>query len=147
MANDVLYGRGTFAPYFNMQSFEDRIYSKTSTREKRIKTKKKLKIIDRLIMFLIVTLSVFLIIMSVSIIFRTVTVNRKDRDIEKLEERLKQVKYEESGADSILKDEMKLDELKMKAYMELNMITPTEKNIIHFNKSDSGFVRQYENIR
>ena len=42
---------------------------------------------------------------------------------------------------------MKFDDIKMKAYLELNMITPTEKNIIHFDKSDNGFVRQYENIR
>ena len=35
----------------------------------------------------------------------------------------------------------------MKAYLDLNMITPTEKNIIYFDKRDSGYVRQYENIR
>ena len=46
-----------------------------------------------------------------------------------------------------IKSEIKFDDLKMKAYMEFNMITPTEKNIIYFHKTDNGFVRQYENIR
>ena len=68
-------------------------------------------------------------------------------DIVKLEATLDKKKYDNDNSTRKLKTEMKFDDLKMKAYMELNMITPTEKNIIYFDKSDNGFVRQYENIR
>ena len=53
----------------------------------------------------------------------------------------------ESFTDYTQLGEIKFDDLKMKAYMEFNMVTPTEKSIIYFDKTDNGFVRQYEDIR
>ena len=52
MTSDVIYGRNTFTPYFNVKRFEDTIYNRASEREKRIKYKKRLKIVDKIIVLL-----------------------------------------------------------------------------------------------
>ena len=147
MASDVLYGQVVFKPYFDMQKFEDRIYNKTATRERRINTRKRLKVVDKFIAMLIIFAAIASIAISIAILYRTVVNRSKDNYIKRLETELERKRYDNENVVSSLKTEMKFDDIKMKAYMELNMITPTEKNIIRFNKSDNGFVRQYENIR
>lgn len=147
MTSDVIYGRNTFTPYFNVKRFEDTIYNRASEREKRIKYKKRLKIVDKIIVLLNALLFAALIASLSCIAIETYRVMKTNDDIVKLEATLDKKKYDNDNSTRKLKTEMKFDDLKMKAYMELNMITPTEKNIIYFDKSDNGFVRQYENIR
>ena len=147
MASDVLYGRVAFRPYFDMRRFEDNIYNRVNMREKRIGIKKRLRIVDRLLVIAIAFLLTLLIVILSAIIYRNISINSKDNYIKKLENTLDRKIYDNKNVVSSLKSEMKFDDIKMKAYMDLNMITPTEKNIIHFKKSDNGFVRQYENIR
>lgn len=147
MTSDVLYGRTAFRPYFDMQKFEDSIYNRVSIREKRISRRRKLRIVDRLLVVItIVLLIVFLSITGI-VVYRSLAIKNKEYNIKKLEKILERKVYENKNAVISLKNEMRFDDIKMKAYLELNMITPTEKNIIHFDKSDNGFVRQYENIR
>ena len=147
MTSDVLYGNLVYKPYFNMQKFENSIYNRASIREKRIKTRKKLRVLDKMLAIIIVIAAVGLLAMSVAVIYRSAMIKDRNNYIKKLETTLEMKKYEKNNVVSSLKSEMKFDDIKMKAYMELNMITPTEKNIIRFDKSDNGFVRQYENIR
>ena len=147
VASDILYGRTTLRPYFDMQKFEDRIYNRVSVREKRIKTRRKLKVLDRLLAIMIVLLLMSFLVIFAGILYRSIAIKSQDYNIKKLRIALEKKVYDNKSAISSLKNDMKFDDIKMKAYMELNMITPTEKNIIHFNKSDNGFVRQYENIR
>ena len=147
MASDILYGRTTLRPYFDMQKFEDRIYNRVSEREKRIKKRRKLKVLDRLLAIIIVLLLAAFLVVFAGILYRSVAIKSQDNNIKRLKVTLEKKIYENKSVVSSLKNDMRFDDIKMKAYMELNMITPTEKNIIHFNKSDNGFVRQYENIR
>lgn len=147
MTSDVLYGRVAFRPYFDMHRFEDNIYNRVNMREKRISIKKRLRIVDRLLVIAIAFLFTILFVVLSAIIYRNISINSKDNYIKKLEKTLDRKIYDNKNVVSSLKSEMKFDDIKMKAYMDLNMITPTEKNIIHFKKSDNGFVRQYENIR
>lgn len=147
MTGEVLYGRTAFRPYFNMQKFEDSIYNRVSIRERRINKRRKLKIVDRLLAATTVVLFlVFLSILSL-VAYRSFAIKSKENNIKKLEKILERKVYDNKSAVISLKNGMRFDDIKMKAYLELNMITPTEKNIIHFDKSDNGFVRQYENIR
>lgn len=147
MTRDVLYGDVAFRPYFNMQKFENSIYNRATTREKRIKTRKKLRVLDKMLAILTLFLIITFLILATGILYRSIIIKSKTNEIKKLETILERKKYENNNVVSTLKTEMKFDDIKMKAYMELNMITPTEKNIIRFDKSDNGFVRQYENIR
>ena len=146
MTSDVLYGQVVLKPYFDRQRFEDSIYNRVITREKRINTRKKLKIADRLLIVVIVLMMIVFIALLSNIVYKSILVENGDKYIKRLESILERKIYENKNAVSSLKTNMKFDDIKMKAYMELNMITPTEKNIIHFDKSDNGFVRQYENI-
>ena len=147
MASDVLYGQVMYKPYFNMQKFEDSIYNRFTVRERRIKTRKKLRVLDKLLVMAVTIVIIAILIMSMAILYKSIAIKNKSTYINKLENELGKKEYERKNAVSSLKSEMKFDDIKMKAYMELNMITPTENNIIRFNKSDNGFVRQYENIR
>ena len=147
MTSDVLYGRAVFKPYFNIQKFEDNIYNRVSVREKRISRRRKIRIVDKLLA--VITIVLFIVFLSIIglVAYRSLAIKNKEYNIKKLEKILERKVYENKNAVISLKNEMKFDDIKMKAYLELNMITPTEKNIIHFDKSDNGFVRQYENIR
>ena len=147
MASNVLYGQDVFRPYFSMKKFENTIYNRYAERDRRIKYRRRLRVIDRFIVVAILLLTVTIIAALMIAFVRNIKITQRDREISKLETTLDKAKYNNSGAQRIMKSEIKFDDLKMKAYMELNMITPTEKNIIYFDKSDNGFVRQYENIR
>lgn len=147
MTSDVLYGRTVFKPYFDMQKFEDSIYNRVSVREKRISRRRKLRIVDKLLAVITIVLSIVFLSITGLVAYRSLAIKNKEYNIKKLEKILEKKVYENKNAVISLKNEMKFDDIKMKAYLELNMITPTEKNIIHFDKSDNGFVRQYENIR
>ena len=147
MTSDVLYGRTAFRPYFNMQKFEDSIYNRVSVREKRISRRRKLRIVDRLLAVITIVLLIVFLSITGLVAYRSLAIKNKEYNIKKLEKILERKVYENKNAVISLKNEMRFDDIKMKAYLELNMITPTEKNIIHFDKSDNGFVRQYENIR
>lgn len=147
MTSDVLYGRTAFRPYFDMQKFEDSIYNRVSIREKRISRRRRLRIVDRLLAVITIVLLIVFLSITGLVAYRSLAIKNKEYNIKKLEKILERKVYENKNAVISLKNEMKFDDIKMKAYLELNMITPTEKNIIHFDKSDNGFVRQYENIR
>lgn len=147
MTSDVLYGRTAFRPYFDMQKFEDNIYNRVSIREKRISRRRKLRIVDRLLAVITIVLLIVFLSITGLVVYRSLAIKNKEYNIKKLEKILERKVYENKNAVISLKNEMRFDDIKMKAYLELNMITPTEKNIIHFDKSDNGFVRQYENIR
>ena len=147
MASDVLYGNIAYRPYFDMRKFENSIYNRSLVREERIKARKRYKIFDRILVVVLIAAIIAFLSMSLGIIYKNVMIGNKDVYIKKLENVLSERRYEMNNAASSLKTNIRFDEIKMKAYMELNMITPTEKNIISFDKSESGFVRQYENIR
>lgn len=147
MTSDVLYGRTAFKPYFDMQKFEDSIYNRVSVREKRISRRRKLRIVDKLLAVITIVLSIVFLSITGLVAYRSLTIKNKESNIKKLEKLLEKKVYDNKNAVISLKNEMRFDDIKMIAYLELNMITPTEKNIIHFDKSDNGFVRQYENIR
>lgn len=147
MASDVLYGNVAYRPYFDMRKFENSIYNKTIVREARIKTRKRFKVLDKILAAVLTVAFIAFITMSIAVIYKNAVIKNKEVYIKKLESVLNKKVYEKNNVVTSLKTDMRFDEIKMKAYMELNMITPTEKNIISFDKSESGFVRQYENIR
>ena len=147
MSSNVLYGDTGFVSYFDLQKFENAISNKTIKREQRIAVRKKCKKLDRLIIVLTFLSIVCLMFIGLSIAHQNIIIYEKDKKIKRLETTLSKKVYDNSGMVEEIKDAIKFDNLKLKAYMDLNMITPTEKSVIYFDKSDAGYVRQYENIR
>ena len=60
MASEVLYGRTLLKPYFNLQKFEDTIYNKPKIRAERIKRKKRIRILDKLLVLVCIILLLIL---------------------------------------------------------------------------------------
>ena len=133
--------------YFDMKRFENSIYNKTLIREERIKARKKQKVIDNILLLIASTLLIICIAMTLLIAVNQIKIANTSRKIFELERQLQIKKEKIRIKDRDIKDKVKYDNLKMKAYLDLNMITPTDKNIIYFDKSDQGFDRQYDNIR
>ena len=133
MASEVLYGRDILKP--------------SKIRAERIKRKKRIRIVDRILVILCIILLVILSAYMTMIVMEQVKIYHRTNDIKELETVLKVKEKENAVIMDAIKSEIKFDDLKMKAYMEFNMVTPTEKNIIYFDKTDNGFVRQYEDIR
>lgn len=146
MASNVLYGNMTFTPYFDMSKFENKVYNKDILREQRIKSRRKQKVLDNILLFFVIILSIAFIFISALVVYQYVGIVKTDYKIEKLEKSLKKKKEDIARKTTDLSKIVKYEDLKMKAYLELNMILPTDKNIIYFDKSDQGFVRQYESI-
>ena len=147
MASEVLYGRTLLKPYFNLQKFEDTIYNKPKIRAERIKRKRRIRILDKSLVLACIILFLILSAYITAIVMEQVKIYHKTNEIKKLESMLSVRKKENAVRMDAIKSEIKFDDLKMKAYMEFNMVTPTEKSIIYFDKTDNGFVRQYEDIR
>ena len=147
MASEVLYGRNILTPYFDMRKFEDNIYNRPRVRAERIKIRKRIRILDKFLIFVAVILAVTFFYYMGAICLQQIKISGKEADIKKLQNTLVMKAKENEVRIDAIKSEIKFDDLKMKAYMEFDMITPTEKNIIYFDKTDNGFVRQYENIR
>ena len=147
MSTSVIYVNKNLNAYFDMKRFEDSIYRKTFVREERIKTRKKLKIFDNILTFIALIFTITLLIVAGFIAYSQIRISRLDYEILRLETELESMRKSTELKTQALKSEVKYDNLKMKAYLDLNMITPTEKNIIYFDKSNKGYVRQYENIR
>lgn len=147
MDSEVLYGRNILTPYFDMRKFEDNIYNRPRVRAERIKIRKRIRILDKFLIFVAVILAATLFYYMGAICLQQIKISGKEADIKKLQNTLVMKAKENEVRIDAIKSEIKFDDLKMKAYMEFDMITPTEKNIIYFDKTDNGFVRQYENIR
>lgn len=146
MASNVLYGNMTFTPYFDMSKFENKVYNRDILREQRIKSRRKQKVLDNVLVFFVIIVSIVFIVMSSLVVYQYVGIAQTNYRIEKLEKNLKKKREDIARKTNDLSKVVKYEDLKMKAYLELNMILPTDKNIIYFDKSDQGFVRQYESI-
>ena len=145
MTSDILVvNRNT---YFNVRRFEDSIANKGIERQKRIAVRKRVKVFEILLVIMIVLVLLACLFMCGSIVYENIKIADKNKTIANLEVMLDKKKFENDNIVDDMKSTIKYDNLKMKAYLELNMITPTDKNVIYFDKSDSEYVRQYENIR
>ena len=143
MVSDVLYGRDSLKPYFDMGRFEDNIFKRQLIRERKTKTRKKFVVIDKVLNIATHIAGLFLIILFMAVIYRSIEIKNIDNNIERLKELLQTKVTHNRDTVASLKNDIPFDEIKIKAYMELSMITPTEKNIIRFNKSDTQVVHQY----
>lgn len=147
MTNNVFYSDVTYKPYFDMRKFENSIYNKEIIREKRINVRKKQKVLDNILTFFVAVLTIASMSLAFMLGYQYIKISGVDTEIKRLENAIETNRKKAEEISDSLDQVVKYDELKMKAFLDLNMILPTDKNIIYFDKSDQGFVRQYENIR
>ena len=89
MASEILYGQSILKPYFNMQKFEDTIYNRPKLRIERIKRRKRIMVLDKLLVAgAILLFAIFLTYIS-AIVLMQVRICGKDNDIKKLTSSLK----------------------------------------------------------
>lgn len=135
MAAEVLYGKND--TYFNMSRFENSIGNLGIEKQRMMETKKNIMLFDRLLFMVFVVLFVAVVLLFARIIYEDIKIRNGNHEIAKLEETLATTKSDGIKLMGNIKDGIKYDTLKAKAYLELNMITPTENNIIYFEKSDA----------
>lgn len=139
MAADVLYGNSN--TYFNMKRFEDSIDNMGIVRQKIIEKRRSMLIFDKILMIFFLISFLIVIVIFGRIIYESLKIKEKSRQITKLEAMLNEKRFDRETIIEELKSGIKYDNLKAKAYLELNMITPTEKNIIYFEKDEEKFER------
>lgn len=139
MATDVLYGNSN--TYFNMKRFEDSIDNMGIVRQKIIEKRRSMLIFDKILMIFFLISFLIVIVIFGRIIYESLKIKEKSKQITKLEAMLNEKRFDRETIIEELKSGIKYDNLKAKAYLELNMITPTEKNIIYFEKDEEKFER------
>lgn len=145
MANEVLYVDKK--DYFDMRKFEDSISNAGIVKQKKMKIKRSLRIFDKLLVLIFIAILLFTAFVCIKVLFESLKIREKNKQISKLEVTLDKKILENDEMIDDIRGTVQGDNLKVKAYLDLNMVMPTEKNIIYFDKSDSEYVRQYENIR
>lgn len=133
--------------YFNMKKFEDSILNKGIERQKKLLRRRVLRIVDIILVFIMLVLIFFLLFEGSRLLYSRLKVFKKDKNIENLNIMLRDKVNENDELLLGVNDRGLYEDIRTKAYLELNMITPTEKNIIYFDRTDSEYVRQYENIK
>ena len=88
MTRDVLYSDVNFKSYFDMRKFENSIYNKEIVRERRIGIRRKQKIVDNIITFVVVIFSVMVLGLFGMIAYQSVKLATIDYQINKLEDTL-----------------------------------------------------------
>ena len=146
MTRSALYGDVVVKPYFDMRKFETNIYKRDIIKEKRIKSRRRQKVVDKILKILVSVIAIFFVIVFLATVYQYGKIVALDYKITKLEKTLENRVAEYDRLNVPLSKIVKQDDLKMKAYLELNMVLPTDKNTIYFDKNDEGFVHQYENI-
>lgn len=133
MASDVLVLKKN--SYFNTVKFERYISNAGLLKEKRIARRKRNKVIDKILIIIAMMLAMLLMAVMIKLSMEYYTVYRLNSEIYSLENDIQKVVDNKSEKIHELIKNTKIDSLKRKAYLDLNMITPTDNHIIYFDKS------------
>lgn len=120
--------------YLNIEKFEYNVSNEGIKLQKIIDRRKRLRIFDIIIKILIqlicVAIFTFLILILVEFAFSV----KNDYNIKNMQSILDTKSNNYKKIISNAYDENKMEKIKQLAYLEYNMITPTDKNIIYFDK-------------
>ena len=133
--------------YFSQSRFEEVVLNKNKIRLSQIRRRRRLIVFDIFLRFTILLLFGILIYMSLENLSTKFTLIQKDREIRKLETVLENKRNENKKLEDNIKNSIDSDYIKSVAVTRYSMFTPSERDIIYFDKSNTEFVRQYDNIR
>lgn len=121
--------------YFNSVKFEKYISNANLLREKRIAKRNRNRIIDKILILIVMFLIVVMIAVVGKLVIESFSIYNLNKEIYSLENNVQKVIDDKNKKINELIKNTKVESLKRKAYLDLNMITPTNNHIIYFDKS------------
>ena len=125
-------------PYYDVDKFGSYVNYKSYERRKRFK-----KAISKLFAIFDICLIVGIFVLSLVLIFNlvkysknTIALNVNSQKINELKTDVDIIKGKNQIRREEIKKEINLDEVKKRAMFNLDMVSPTENNIIHFDTND-----------
>lgn len=132
--------------YFDQEIFERHIYNKRAIEIVEEKRKRRSNVLNITMLFCSIVLVVYFAASFFLTLSHRLSLVYGQRKISSLEATLDQKK----NANALIEDEINhmVDEefVRKTAIMKLSMYVPSEKDIIYFDKSNSSYVRHYDNV-
>lgn len=133
--------------FFSVNRFEELVYNKNKFIRMEKKKKKILKIFDVFLVFIASLFFCYFVFVAFSTITCNVVLNNKNRMEIRLEAELEGIKAKNKILMEDISNMIDKDYVKNVAYLRLSMFMPSEENIIYYDKTNVGYVRQYDTIR
>ena len=133
--------------YFDINKFENLVFNKNKIKAKRVKSRKIWKVLDFFAVFLMFSIVILFLFFSAKLIMSNILIARQRKDITKLESILYDKKLNNKRLNDEIANMVDKEYVKSVAYLNLSMFLPTEANIIFYEKTDNGYVRQIDEIK
>ncbi len=95
---------------------------------------------------LVAAAATFLLLACISLLSVHSDITSSQRSIQKAEEQLQKLRAENNAKEIYLNKSIDLNEVYRIATEELGMVYPSADQVIYYDRSDGGYVRQYEDI-
>lgn len=133
--------------YFDINKFENLVFNKNKIKAKRVKSRKMWKVLDFFAVFLMFSIVILFIFFSAKLIMSNILIAKQRKDITKLKSILYDKKLNNKRLNDEIANMVDKEYVKSVAYLNLSMFLPTEANIIFYEKTDNGYVRQIDEIK
>ncbi len=133
--------------YFDINKFENLVFNKNKIKAKRVKSRKIWKVLDFFAVFLMFSIVILFLFFSAKLIMSNILIAKQRKDITKLESILYDKKLNNKRLNDEIANMVDKEYIKSIAYLNLSMFLPTEANIIFYEKTDNGYVRQIDEIK
>ena len=133
--------------YFDINKFENLVFNKNKIKAKRVKSRKMWKVLDFFAVFLMFSIVILFIFFSAKLSMSNILIAKQRKDITKLESILYDKKLNNKRLNDEIANMVDKEYVKSVAYLNLSMFLPTEANIIFYEKTDNGYVRQIDEIK
>lgn len=136
---------GTAARKYNPSRQRKRVQRKIERKikQKEVQRRNYSEVPSLIVMFIAVTVSLF---MCFTYIKLQTTVTYRLEDIKEKEKKLENMKAENDELEASLNKVEDLEKIKKIAIQELGMIYPDSDRVIYYTKTETGYVRQYDEI-
>ena len=125
-------------PYYDVDKFESYVNYKSYERRKKIKKtlSKILAIFDICLIIGIFALSLVLMLSLIKYSKNSISLNANSQRINELKANVDILKGKNQIRKNEISKELNLEEIKKRAIFNLDMVSPTENNTIHFDTND-----------
>lgn len=133
--------------YFDLNRFENIVYEKRKIKVVSIKKRKRERLIDKIFVISAIMLTIATFAFSFFILSRKLSLLSKNNKVVRLETTLNAKILENDQLKSDVKNKVDREYIRNMALVNLSMHEPSEKDIIYFNKSNTSYVRQYDDVK
>lgn len=133
MTSKILYGEVADS-YLDIRRFEAIITKKAIKKQKEINSRKFLSVFDKVVISIIAILLIVFSFNLGGIVYENICYTLNNNKIYELQTSLSEKVNERKNIIAKLKENIDINDLRKKAYLDLGMVNPTDKNIIYFDK-------------